>query len=223
MNAHVHVGSGHGSYKVVVLLSDGRNYATGDPTTGTNCPQRIGRRTATVNAIPALHAAADTVYAVGIGSQTGGANDCNPNDLDQDLLTQIVEGPPGDHSQVIDASTLPDIYDEIAQDVVNICVGFSGHKYNDLACDGTDGSNPPLSGIGIKLLQLPAGTVVGQQTTDSNGVYSFANVLPGTYAICEDLTSSGGRAQSYPSRGSGTGHIRPTACATSEHSRQAGT
>jgi hypothetical protein len=203
LNSHVHVGSGHGSYKVVVLLSDGRNYADGDPTSGTNCPATHQRRADTVNAIPALHTAADTVYTVGIGSQTGGVNDCDPNDLDEALLTQIAEGPPGDYSRVIDASTLPDIYDEIAQSVVNICVGFSGHKYSDLACDGTGGSNPPLSGVGIKLLQLPAGAVVGQQTTDQNGVYSFANVLPGTYAICEDLASVGRTQQSFPTLGTG--------------------
>ena len=203
LNGHVHVGSGHGSYKVVVLLSDGRNYADGDPTSGTNCPATHQRRTDTVNAIPALHAAADTVYTVGIGSQTGGVNDCDPNDLDEALLNQIAEGPPGDYSRVIDASTLPDIYDEIAQSVVNICVGFSGHKYSDLACDGTGGSNPPLAGVGIKLLQLPAGTVVGQQTTDQNGVYSFANVLPGTYAICEDLASVGRTEESFPTSGTG--------------------
>ncbi|MGD0766341.1 MAG: VWA domain-containing protein [Dehalococcoidia bacterium] len=201
LNAHVHGGS-HGSYKVVVLLSDGRNYANGDPTTGTNCSATHQRRTDTVNAIPALHAAADTVYTVGIGSQTGGVNNCNPSQLDEDLLTQIAEGPPGDYTHAVDASTLPDIYSGISQDVVNICVGFSGHKFDDLACDGQAGSNPPLSGVGIKLLDAQ-GTPVAETTTGADGVYSFDNVPEGSYSICEDLSALPGRTQSYPTSGIG--------------------
>jgi hypothetical protein len=198
LNAHTH----NESYRVLVLLSDGRNYVNGDPQSGTNCPPTHQRRADTVNAIPNLHAAADTVYTVGIGSQTDGPNSCNPDELDQDLLGDIAEGPPGDYTWVIDASTLPDIYSGISQDVINICVGFSGHKYNDVACDGTGGSNPPLSGVTMRLLDAQ-GNQVGQTTTNANGVYSFANVLSGTYAICEDLTTSGGRTQSYPTSGTG--------------------
>ena len=209
LNAHVHGGS-HGSYKVVVLLSDGRNYADGDPVTGTTCPATHTRRTNTVNAIPGLHAAADTVYTVGLGDETtcGPTSDqlcapenCNPNELDHYLLVDIAEGPPGDYTNVEDASTLPDIYGDISQEVVNICVNFSGHKYDDLACDGTGGSNSPLAGVDIVLLQ--DSTEVDRDTTDQSGAYIFVNELPGTYIICEDLTTAG-RMQTSPTSGSGT-------------------
>ncbi len=33
----------------------------------------------------------------------------------------IAEGPPGDYTNVEDASTLPDIYGDISQEVINIC------------------------------------------------------------------------------------------------------
>jgi hypothetical protein len=199
LDAHVHGGS-YGSYKVVVLLSDGRNWDNDD--SSGNCPLSQQRRQDTVNDIPALHAAADTVYAVGVGSQTGPANSCDFHELDEGLLQAIAEGPPGDYTHVVDASTLPDIYSGISQDVINICAGFSGHKYNDLACDGQPGSNPPLSDVSIKLLNAQ-GAPVAQTTTDADGVYSFANVQEGSYSICEDLSALPGRTQSYPTSGIG--------------------
>ena len=180
--------------KVVILLSDGRNWTNPGET-----PNVGTRRANTISAIGPLHAAADTVYSVGIGTEGPG-----PSDLDVELLQMIDEGPPGEYIHVEDAADLPDIFDGIFEEI-NICVGFSGHKYDDLTCDGTGGSNPPLSGVVVRLLQLPAGTQVGQTTTDAEGVYSFADVPEGSYAICEDLTSSGGRTQSYPTPGSGTG------------------
>jgi hypothetical protein len=110
---------------------------------------------------------------------------------------------------VVDASTLPDIYSGISQDVVNICANFSGHKYDDLACDGTAGSNPPLSGVGVKLLNAQ-GTPVAETTTDADGVYSFDNVPSGSYSICEDLSAlPGGTQQSYPISGTGQTGTHP--------------
>jgi len=129
LNNHVHGGS-HGSYKVVVLLSDGRNYTDGDDTYGTDCPATHGRRTNTVNAIPGLHVAADTVYTISLGDETTcgtshtqlcAPENCNPSELDHYLLVDIAEGPPGDYTNVEDASTLPDIYGDISQEVINIC------------------------------------------------------------------------------------------------------
>jgi len=110
LNAHTH----NDSYRVVVLLSDGRNYVNGDPTSGTICNATHTRRAKTVNAIPGLHAAADTVYTVGVGDQTGTWDSCNPWELDTALLEDIAEGPPGDYTQVIDASTLPAVFQAIA-------------------------------------------------------------------------------------------------------------
>jgi hypothetical protein len=150
LNTHVH----SGSYRVVVLLSDGRNYATGDPTSGTSCDATHQRRANTVAAIPDLHAAADTVYTIGLIEDTtcGPAHDeycswdsCNPNELDHYLLVDIAEGPPGDYTNVEDPSDLPDIYDEISHEVTDVSVSLSGHKYDDLACYGADNDEPLMS------------------------------------------------------------------------------
>jgi hypothetical protein len=206
LNAHVHGGE-RGSYKVVVLLSDGRNYANGDPTSGTTCPPTHARRADTVSAIPGLHAAADSVYTVSIGDETtcGVTHDmlcppenCNPNELDHNLLVDIAEGPPGDYTNAADASSLPNIYGDISQEVVNICVNFSGHKYDDLSCNGPSGL-VPLPGIDMVLLQ--GDTEKDRRTTDQTGAYIFVNELPGTYLICEDLPPD--RIQTQPTAGSG--------------------
>jgi uncharacterized protein YegL len=150
LNAHVH----SGSYRAVVLLSDGRNYATGDSTSGTSCNNTHTRRANTVAAIPGLHAAADTVYTIGLIDDTtcGPTHDqlcppenCNPNELDHYLLVDIAEGPPGDYTNVEDASDLPDIYDEISQEVTDVSVSFSSPTYEDLACYGPDNDEPLVS------------------------------------------------------------------------------
>jgi hypothetical protein len=215
LNAYAH----GGSYRVVVLLSDGRNYKDGDPTTGTTCSATHQRRTDTVNAIPALHAAADTVYTVGIGSPECGSyhescdlekfwGSCNPNELDTALLKLIAEGPPGDYTNVQPDSVddLPDIYAGISREVTNICADISGHKYDDTDCDGPEAAgalaDPPLAGVDIVLLQ--GGVEKDRTTTGADGAYAFYNVLHGSYQVCEDLTvgAGAGRLQTYPGGGS---------------------
>ncbi|OGO08833.1 MAG: hypothetical protein A2Y61_04225 [Chloroflexi bacterium RBG_13_60_13] len=204
LNAHIH----SGSYRVVVLLSDGRNFdADDDVWYGTDCPLTHGRRAASVAATPGLHAAADTVYTISIGDETncGPAHDdfcpwnsCNPNELDHDLLVDIAEGPPGDYTNVEDASTLPDIYDEISQEVTNICADISGHKYDDAECNGPGGSDAPLAGVDIVLKQ--GGVEIRRTQSGADGAYGFYNLLPGDYEVCEDLSVGAGvgRLQTYP-------------------------
>jgi len=201
-----------------VVLSDGRNYTDGDPTTGTSCPPTHVRRADTVSAIPGLHTAADSVYTVSIGDATTcgvthdqlcPADNCNPNELDEYLLMDIVKGPPGDHTNAEDASTLPDIYYDLSQELIDICVSFSGHKYNDLGCDGPQAAaaDPPLAGVDIVLLQ--GSTEVDRTASGTDGAYSFTNQQPQTYLICEDLSAFPGRTQSYPVSGGGTASHPP--------------
>jgi Mg-chelatase subunit ChlD len=90
--------------KVVVLLSDGRNWTNPGET-----PNATTRRNNTIAAIPALHAEADTVYSVGIGTEGSGSSE-----LDVDLLEQIPWGPSGKYFHVAEASDLPEIFEEIA-------------------------------------------------------------------------------------------------------------
>ena len=210
LNAHVHGGT-YGSYKVVVLLSDGRNFDSteSNPWPPTNCPLTHQRRANTVAAIPALHAAADTVYTVGVGDKFGLPESCYDKELDEDLLTQISKGPPGDYTRVTDASTLPDIYGEISQEVINICVNFSGHKYDDVDCDGPAGSESGLEGVDIVLLKDNG---AGGWTEDdhipsgSDGSFAFVNKPTGHYLVCEDITESpwSDRQQTHP-QGPGSG------------------
>jgi Mg-chelatase subunit ChlD len=203
LNLHTH----SGSYRAVVLLSDGRNYATGDRTWGTRCDATHIRRENTLNSIPALHAAADTVYTVGIGDETtcGTAHDqlcpadgCNPNDLDHYLLVAIAKGPPGHYTNVEDASALPDIYYGLSQQLVYMCADLSGHKYDDSDCDGVPEQHDPLADVDIVLKQ--GDNVIHRTESAADGSYGFYNVLPGNYQVCEDLSVGAGvgRKQSYP-------------------------
>ena len=184
--------------KVVILLSDGRNWKNYDDPW--SCPLSQQRRQDTVDAIPALHAAADTVYTVGIGSETGLPDSCDNTELDEALLQDIAEGPPGEYIHVEDASDLPDIFDDLFEEI-NICADISGNKYDDPECDGIGGADAPLEGVHIVLKQ---GSVEIRRTqSGADGAYGFYGLLPGDYEVCEDLTVGVGvgRLQTHPPAG----------------------
>jgi len=66
---------------------------------------------------------------------------------------------------------------------------IQGMKFNDLDNDSTKGeSDPTLQGWTIYLHQ--GDSLVGSTTTDPNGNYTFASLLPGTYTVSE-LQKSG--------------------------------
>ena len=94
--------------KVVILLSDGRNWTNAGET-----PDPATRRANTVSAIGPLQAAADMVYSVGIGTEGAGYSD-----LDVDLLQQIAE-PSENYIHVAEAADLPDIFQSIFQEINN--------------------------------------------------------------------------------------------------------
>ena len=71
------------------------------------------RRANTVSAIGPLQAAADTVYSVGIGTEGAGYSD-----LDVELLQQIAK-PSGNYIHVAEAADLPDIFQDIFQEINN--------------------------------------------------------------------------------------------------------
>ncbi len=208
LNAHTH-GGPYGSEKVVVLLSNGRNFDSSEypPWPPDECPLTLQRRANTVNAIPALHGAADTVYTVGVGDEFGPPESCNDKELDEELLQDIAKGPPGDYTRVEDASDLPDIFNEIFYEIY-ICVSFGGHKYDDLDCDGPNGDSP-LEGVAMVLLEEDGEggwTENDRVPSGSEGEYIFVDKLPGRYLVCEDITQTPwtDREQTYPT-GPGTG------------------
>jgi len=94
--------------KVVILLSDGRNWTNPGET-----PNVATRRANTITAIGPLQAAADTVYAIGIGKEGSGYSD-----LDAELLQQIAK-PSGNYIHVAEASDLPGIFQGIFQEINN--------------------------------------------------------------------------------------------------------
>jgi Mg-chelatase subunit ChlD len=99
--------------KVVILLSDGRNWANSGHT-----PDAATRRANTVSAIGPLHLAVGAtgmVFSIGIG--TDGPDF---SDLDVPLLQQIATAP-GQYIHATDASTLPDIFLDIIQGI-DVCL-----------------------------------------------------------------------------------------------------
>jgi hypothetical protein len=74
----------------------------------------------------------------------------------------------------------------------------SGVKWEDMNGDGhRDAGDDPLDGWTIQLYK--GTTLVGTDTTDSNGAYSFPLLQPGTYTVCEVLQS--GWVQTFPNAG----------------------
>jgi Mg-chelatase subunit ChlD len=94
--------------KVVILLSDGRNWANPGET-----PNVATRRANTVSAIGPLQAAAGTVYSIGIGTEGAGYSD-----VDAELLQQNAK-PSGNYIHVAEASDLPGIFQGIFQEINN--------------------------------------------------------------------------------------------------------
>ncbi|QLG69612.1 MAG: internalin, putative [Candidatus Woesebacteria bacterium] len=62
----------------------------------------------------------------------------------------------------------------------------AGIKYNDINGNGVknDGENG-LSGWTVKLMDEAGTTELASTTTDVNGNYSFMNIVPGNYKVCE--------------------------------------
>ena len=61
-------------------------------------------------------------------------------------------------------------------------LSISGQKYYDINGNGVqDADEPGIPGGAVSLVEN--GKVVANTTTDDNGLYSFKNVLPGTYTI----------------------------------------
>ncbi len=61
-------------------------------------------------------------------------------------------------------------------------LSISGQKYYDINGNGVqDADEPGIPGGAVSLVEN--GKVVANTTTDDNGMYSFQNVLPGTYTI----------------------------------------
>ena len=93
--------------------------------------------------------------------------------------------------------TTASLYD-YARREFNVCASKSGTKFNDLDADGTrDTGEPGLAGWTINLYQ-DTGTkgsydgepVFKSDVTDTNGAYSFNNLLSGDYIVCEVLQAT---------------------------------
>jgi Mg-chelatase subunit ChlD len=113
--------------KVVILLTDGRNWGNSDEETAT-------RRANTITQIPALQAAADTIYSIGIGTEGGAVG--TDSELDKPLLQQIAKGPPGRYINVSMASELLDIF----QGIITV-------ELANISCPATPTAALPATGI----------------------------------------------------------------------------
>jgi hypothetical protein len=152
-----------------------------------------------VAAIPGLHAVADTVYALGIGDETLTAPPAEPwAPLDVPLLEGIADdGPPGHYINVIEAFDLSEILNDIFQEISQ-CASITGRKFDDGDANGPSEGDSGLAGINIILVQED--TIVASTTTGGDGSFTFVDLQPGTYLLCEDVGDEG-RAQTFPPPG----------------------
>lgn len=100
-------------------------------------------------------------------------------------------------------------------DFGNLEVGdIEGSKYQDVDGDGAfDPNEPPVQGVSVALTTLDGGFVGTPTTTDSNGSYSFSNVVPGDYVVTETVTdgwaASAGTTRSVTVMGGITSVVDP--------------
>ena len=90
-----------------------------------------------------------------------------------------------------------------ANDFCNFQNGsISGYKYNDINGNGQydPASEPKLANWTIDLLNS-SGSIIDHTVTDATGNYSFNNVAPGTYQVCEVMQP--GWVQTQPGTQSG--------------------
>ncbi len=97
------------------------------------------------------------------------------------------------------------LYDYTIADL-NTCATKSGTKFEDLNANGVkDAGEPGIAGWPIYLLNAAGTTVVQSTTTDSNGDYTFDEIVPGSYKVCEaadnNTSDSTTWYQSYPKTG----------------------
>ena len=65
-----------------------------------------------------------------------------------------------------------------------------GIKFNDLNGNHANGAEPAVAAWTIDLRNATTGTPIFFTTTASNGTYSFTNLTPGSYLICEVLQAN---------------------------------
>ncbi len=105
---------------------------------------------------------------------------------------------------------------------------LSGHVYFDRNCNCVfDSGDMPIPGVTLTLRDA-SGNVVGTTTTDSNGFYSFTNLMPGTYRVeetqpagyqdgCDHPGTTGGTVG--PNQGIGTDFITGIPLAANDNSQ----
>jgi hypothetical protein len=83
-----------------------------------------------------------------------------------------------------------------------------GAKFKDANANGArDTGEPGLAGWRIHLFGGPGNAVHRHAITNANGNYSFPDLPPGTYTVCEETNGKTGWVQSFPTSGADcTGH-----------------
>jgi len=145
----------------------------------------------------------DTLIAIDLDTLAGfSANDAVISiRITDDAISMIGEPQAGD-TPIWGDSTLE--LDAVATLASVLRGEISGYKWNDIDGDGVkDVGEPPLSGWTIQL----SGDATNSTTTDSDGYYSFTELLEGSYGVSEVLQS--GWVQTYPPGGSHSISLSP--------------
>jgi uncharacterized repeat protein (TIGR01451 family) len=138
---------------------------------------------------------------VACGGTSGGGSDCTGGSHGGSCTVTPSNGCGGSGTltniATVGAMCQPSVSDCATITIVSSPISISGTKFNDLTGNGFSCDDPGLGGVTVNLykdtgdgvLDSADGAPVATTTTASDGTYSFANLMPGTYFVQESVPS----------------------------------
>ena len=159
-----------GIKKVVILLSDGGTTRMLDGSIGT-VPYVAGEKQTMDLILQGYKNSGITYYTIGFGE----GKDTRPT-----FLQEVAAETGGKYYFAPDGPALQAVFQQIASDLAK--GGINGTAFNDADGDKTlDTGESGLAGWTVTLKN--GSTVISNQTTDTQGRYTFGNLCDGTYSV----------------------------------------